>query len=244
MKVVPFFLNSSRLTWDKLRQDLRIALTLSRFLEFSRRLHFSVLASFFILLLGKVLVDGMEKLDLKLHDYQRELVQPLLDGKNTIICAPTGSGKTFVAMEAIKRHVTLPNRKSVAFIVNTVSLVEQQESCLQRYLPESVDVSSLCGSNPDVSLASFLEDNHVVVLTAQVLVNALEKDKEETGAGVAQEKEVTISQFSLLVFDECHHTNKDHPYNEIMRWYMRTKFEVGTSLVSLTFVVVAAVVGR
>jgi superfamily II DNA or RNA helicase len=46
----------------------------------------------------------MEKQELKLRDYQVELVQPALDGKNTIICAPTGRGKTFVAMEAIKHQ--------------------------------------------------------------------------------------------------------------------------------------------
>ena len=177
-------------------------------------------------LLGKVLVDGMEKQELKLRDYQLELVKPALEGKNTIICAPTGSGKTFVAMEAIKQHVTNPDRKYVAFIVNTVSLVEQQESRLDQYLPDSVNVSSVCGSNPDISLPSVLEDTHVVVLTAQVLLNSLKKDKQATEEGVAVEKETSISQFSLLVFDECHHTTKEHPYNDIMRWYRKKKFEV------------------
>ena len=165
----------------------------------------------------------MEKQELKLRDYQVDLVKPALEGKNTIICAPTGSGKTFVAMEAIKHHVASPNRKYVAFIVNTVSLVEQQESCLGRYLPESVAVSSVCGSNPDTSLPSVLEGTDVVVLTAQVLLNSLKKNKEEGSAG---EKELSISHFSLLVFDECHHTTKEHPYNEIMRWYMQRKMKV------------------
>jgi ERCC4-related helicase len=179
--------------------------------------------------IDKVLVDGMEKLELNLHDFQLALVKPALEGRNTIICAPTGSGKTFVAMEAIKHHVAGPNRKYVAFVVNTVSLVEQQESRLGRYLPESVVVSSVCGSNPDISLPSVLGGADVVVLTAQVLLNSLGKNKpagEECGACAAEEKELSISQFSLLIFDECHHTTKDHPYNEIMRWYMREKTEV------------------
>ena len=171
-----------------------------------------------------MLVDGMEKRELILRDDQHELVKPALEGKNTIICAPTGSGKTFVAMEAIKQHVSKPDRKYVVFIVNTVSLVEQQETRLQQYLPEGAKVTSVCGSNPDVSLPSELKENHVVVLTAQVLLNALKK-KQITDEGVPDEKHVSISQFSLLVFDECHHTTKEHPYNEIMRWYMTEKFE-------------------
>lgn len=179
--------------------------------------------------LGKMLVDGMEKQELKLREYQEELVKPALKGKNTIICAPTGSGKTFVAMEAIKHHVAKSDRKYVVFIVNTLSLVEQQETCLQKYLPEPVDVSSVCGSNQDMSLPSVLEENDVVVVTAQVLLNALRK-KRTSEDGVQDEKHVSISQFALLVFDECHHTTKEHPYNEIMRWYMKEKYEACTNM--------------
>ena len=34
---------------------------------------------------------------LKLHNFQKELAQPALEGVNAIICAPTGTGKTIVA---------------------------------------------------------------------------------------------------------------------------------------------------
>lgn len=50
------------------------------------------------------------------------------------------------------------------------------------------------------------------MLTAQILVDALKS------------RRVKITDFSLLIFDECHHTNKEHPYNEIMLTYLGIKF--------------------
>ena len=158
-------------------------------------------------------VDGEEKKELVLKPFQVELAGPAFEGRNTIICAPTGTGKTFVAMEVMMRHLVSEKMKIIVFIVNTVSLVQQQLDRLERYLPESVRITCLHGTTADIPLSDILENNNVVVLTAQVLVNALERG------------DVTISDFSLLVFDECHHTKKRHAYNEIMQWYLDDKFE-------------------
>ena len=43
--------------------------------------------------------------ELVLRKYQKELAGPAMEGKNTIICAPTNSGKTYVAIEIAKRHL-------------------------------------------------------------------------------------------------------------------------------------------
>jgi superfamily II DNA or RNA helicase len=39
---------------------------------------------------------------LKLRNYQLELADPALQGKNCIIVAPTGSGKTYIALKIIQ----------------------------------------------------------------------------------------------------------------------------------------------
>ena len=52
----------------------------------------------------------------------------------------------------------------------------------------------------------------ILVVTAKVLHNTL------------KQKEIdSIQKFSLIVFDECHHTQSDHPYNEIMHLYLDAK---------------------
>ena len=52
----------------------------------------------------------------------------------------------------------------------------------------------------------------IFVVTAQILLNALKEGKIES-----------VLEFSLIVFDECHHSNKQHMYNEIMSRYLDLK---------------------
>lgn len=46
-----------------------------------------------------------EKTEIVLRDYQMEVARPALEGKNIIICLPTGSGKTRVAVYITKKHL-------------------------------------------------------------------------------------------------------------------------------------------
>lgn len=48
---------------------------------------------------------GPEKADVVLRDYQMDVARPALEGKNVIICLPTGSGKTRVAVYITKKHL-------------------------------------------------------------------------------------------------------------------------------------------
>lgn len=50
-------------------------------------------------------VRGQENADIVLRDYQMDVAKPALEGKNIIICLPTGSGKTRVAVYITKKHL-------------------------------------------------------------------------------------------------------------------------------------------
>lgn len=51
--------------------------------------------------------------------------------------------------------------------------------------------------------------NDIVILTPEILKNALTGDI------------VKITDASLIIFDECHHTMQKHPYNMVMAEYLK-----------------------
>ena len=84
-----------------------------------------------------------KKAELKLRTYQSELAFPAFEGKNAIICAPTNSGKTYVAIAIAQEHLKMLKEVDcgrfrrplkVLFIVNKVNLVLQQRQRFDYYL--------------------------------------------------------------------------------------------------------------
>ena len=53
-----------------------------------------------------------------------------------------------------------------------------------------------------------------MVVTVQVLLDALVKGEIDS-----------ITKFSLMIFDECHHTHANHPFNQIMSMYVDLKLD-------------------
>lgn len=118
--------------------------------------------------------------------------------------------------------VDITNRKQprVVFVVSTVNLVTQQKEKFEEYLCEKYTVGEICGANAtEIPLKYLLQSHHVVVMTAQILVNALNSENKE--------ERVELKDISMLLFDECHHADKGHPYNSIMENYLAFKFQPG-----------------
>ncbi|XP_061199980.1 interferon-induced helicase C domain-containing protein 1 isoform X1 [Neopsephotus bourkii] len=161
--------------------------------------------------------------DLILRDYQMEVAEPALNGENIIICLPTGSGKTRVAVYITKDHLDKKKRASepgkVIVLVNKVPLVEQHlRKEFSPFLKHWYHVIGLSGdSQLKISFPEVVRRNDVIICTAQILENSLlNADKED-------EEGVHLSDFSLIIIDECHHTQKEGVYNNIMRRYLKEK---------------------
>ncbi|XP_039674377.1 interferon-induced helicase C domain-containing protein 1 isoform X1 [Perca fluviatilis] len=166
---------------------------------------------------------GPEKADIVLRDYQKDVARPALEGENIIICLPTGSGKTRVAVYITKKHLDRRRAEGcsgkVVVLVNKVPLVEQHYSAeFLPFLKPSYKVERVSGDcQLKISFTEIVKNNDVIICTAQILENFLERSNNGEDEGVK------LSDLTLIVIDECHHTQKGEVYNHIMMRYLMQK---------------------
>uniref|UniRef100_H3ASV4 RNA helicase n=1 Tax=Latimeria chalumnae TaxID=7897 RepID=H3ASV4_LATCH len=153
-----------------------------------------------------------------LYDYQHEVIQQALQGRNSIIWLPTGGGKTRAAVYVTLRHLQSKHNGKAIVLVNKVHLVDQHyKKEFLPFLKGQYKVTAISGDSEDKEFfAHVVKENDVIICTAQILENALKSPEEE--------KHVELTDFTLLIIDECHHTQKDAVYNKIMERYIEKKF--------------------
>ncbi|KAI8331367.1 dicer-2 protein [Chlamydoabsidia padenii] len=154
------------------------------------------------------------------REYQNELYQKALK-ENVIAVLHTGSGKTLIAVMLIKqmalqekldrlvRHKT----KLTFFLVDRVPLVFQQAGVIRANC--DVEVQHMCGQMDvdhwsEKKWKTLFEEVDVCVMTAQIFLDILRHGF------------VRMDNVNLLIFDECHHAIKRHPYNVVMREFYDT----------------------
>lgn len=165
----------------------------------------------------------------KMRPYQRTIYENAKN-KNSIIYLETGTGKTFISL-MLSYYYLRKNDKKVIFLANTVQLVRQQhqqyyadidmikdqmewqfeefdENQLKKNMKVVVKEVYSHIADDEESRKKFFEESYkktdILVLTPQIFLNWLRRAY------------IELSEFSLIIFDECHHTNEDHPYNQIM----------------------------
>ncbi|KAK6040149.1 DEAD/DEAH box helicase [Cooperia oncophora] len=146
---------------------------------------------------------------------------------NTIIAAPTGSGKTVVAVNIIKCHLE-KNRNSgkkpkVLFMTPNTVILDQQADCLRKFLDHRYEVQAVCGSD-NIPLREIIDAKDVIVSTPQLIVNLLVEDSINDGIENVIRSTFDVTTFTMMVFDECHSAVKNSPYAMLMRFYHRLSF--------------------
>lgn len=170
-------------------------------------------------LLKKQKKKHVEPKKFELRPYQQELAERALRGDNCVIIAPTGSGKTHVAIRIIQHHLEkLERGKKIVFIVDKNNLANQQSERIEEYLKCRLKVISgdiqrevECVQDWD----SLLPHYDVFVSTAQMLLNAINDP----------EQNVCLESFCLIIFDECHHCGRKHPFQRIVDKYVDTRLD-------------------
>ena len=95
------------------------------------------------------------ELRMKPRDYQMELAEPGIEGKNYIVVAPTNSGKTLVAAVIIANHFEKNSGQKrlpkVVMVMKTRSLANRKAKQMNEYIPNALIKcrTGNCGNNRD-----------------------------------------------------------------------------------------------
>ena len=141
--------------------------------------------------------------------YQEAIADTALH-MNTLVCLPTGLGKSIVAAYvAAERLRRFPN-KGVVMLAPTKPLVLQHYRTFQKLL--SIDAQSMVWLTGEVAPGERVGDwrRRVIFSTPQVFMNDLLTGK------------IPLENLSLIIFDEAHRGVGDYPYAFIADRYAAT----------------------
>ncbi|KAG3116615.1 hypothetical protein PI124_g4776 [Phytophthora idaei] len=143
----------------------------------------------------------------ELRAFQREVLE-LAREKNVVMVGDTGIGKTFLAI-ALLSEQDYSGEKRAFFMAPTRQLVVQITAKIRQ--TSTLRVNSYCGRTADLWDAAQwereLQLSRVFVCTPEIVRNVLLKGY------------VSLSRMNLLVFDECHHVTKRHPYAQVIKMF-------------------------
>jgi superfamily II RNA helicase len=122
------------------------------------------------------------KAEFVVDDFQKEAIDNLLNGIDTLVVAPTGSGKTFIATQAMKG--LLEQRKRAIYTTPLKALSNTKYSEFQHTFGPKYSVGLLTGDR------KIEGDSDVVIATTEIYRNELYR-----GEG----------RYALVILDEVHY---------------------------------------
>jgi len=140
----------------------------------------------------------------ELSDFQKWAIYSVVNGNDTMVCAPTGSGKTLPAEFAIKHFTDMG--KKVIYTSPIKALSNEKFYNFQKKFP-TVSFGLLTGDN------KFNQEADVIICTTEILLNTLQKQKciensvlERNSLNLDFEIDIE-KEVGCVVFDEIHYIN-------------------------------------
>jgi Fanconi anemia group M protein len=142
--------------------------------------------------------------------YQQTIAEKACQ-KNTLVVLPTALGKTIISALAAAHFLYNYKQTRILMMAPTRPLVLQHRETYMKILKlKDGDAVTLTGKTPAAHRKQVWDGKaRIIFATPQVVKNDL-----------AENAQLTLKDFSLLVFDECHRTRKEYAYTEVARKYV------------------------
>ena len=138
--------------------------------------------------------------EIQLYEYQKDMLWQIEDAfvtyQSVMVQMPTGTGKTILISEVVKREERRVKNPCVWIVVHRRELLEQIRETLETML-------NCSSSTPDTTTSLLLDDSRIKVMSIQWLSRHYRDMKEHP---------------SLIVIDEAHHALAK-TYKEMMNAY-------------------------
>lgn len=148
--------------------------------------------------------DEVDMKEIRLYDYQKEMMGKIDTAfkscQSVMVQMPTGTGKTVLLAEQVKREERRVKNPCVWIVVHRRELVEQIRETLETML-------NCSSSTPDTTTSLLLDDSRIKVMSIQWLSRHYQGMEEMP---------------SLIVIDEAHHAVAK-TYKEVMDAYPEAK---------------------
>ncbi|KAG7327911.1 hypothetical protein KOW79_007855 [Hemibagrus wyckioides] len=151
-----------------------------------------------------------------IRDYQLKISEAALF-QNTLVCLPTGLGKTFIASVVMYNFYRWYPSGKIVFLAPTKPLVAQQiEACYRVMGIPQEHMAELTGSTLAPQRRELWRSRRVFFLTPQVMVNDLSRNT------------CPAPQIKCVVIDEAHKASGNHAYCQVVRelWNQTKQFRV------------------
>lgn len=140
-----------------------------------------------------------------IRQYQLKMSEAALF-QNTLVCLPTGLGKTFIAAVVMYNFYRWYPSGKIVFMAPTKPLVAQQiEACYKVMGIPQAHMAELTGSTAAKQRQDVWRTKRVFFLTPQVMVNDLSRDT------------CPAQQVKCIVIDEAHKALGNHAYCQVIR---------------------------